>query len=266
MVRGTLSYNAATLLRSKRVRALEAASKASQQALESSPSDTETSNGKPDSPMNVFDQADEFVESIKPKLTQMIGIIGEMKKMAEASTNSALSDEDRKQINVRFVEKRFMIDGMANQTEFGGKKLFNGELMRGALKIPVGIADHEVVEVRFDSLKNDQTGLEGQKIDSLVNARNALKEMDNVLARFQLVGMMFKAKEDEISVKRKRFVEENQIPEEIANARKAKALQDIASRRQEVERLALHLDLKEEQERIAQDEGRERALLINRKI
>jgi hypothetical protein len=266
MRRSAISYNPATLLRAKREKALEAGAKSISRAVESSPSSDQVANIEPDSPMNVFDQADEFVESIKPKLAQIIGIIGEMKKMAEASTNSALSDEDRKQLNVRFVEKRSVIDRMANETEFGGKKLFNGELMRGALKIPVGIADHEVIQVRFDSLKNDQTGLEGQKIDSLVNARNALKEMDNVLARFQLVGMMFKAKEDEINVKRKQFIEEHHIPEEIANARKVKALQEVANKRQEVQRMSLHIDLKEEQERIAQFEGRESALLINRKI
>jgi len=266
MVRRTLVYDAASLLRVKREKAREEAAKLDPKGLEAAPSTEPDSSLEPDSPMRVFDHADEFVEVNKPKVSQMIGIIGEMKKMAEASTNSALSDEDRKQLNIRFVEKRSSIDRMATETEFLGRKLFNGDLMRGSLKIPVGKGPLDVVEVRFESLKNDMTGLEGQKIDTLVNARNALREMDNVYARFQLVGMMFKAKEDEINVKRKQFIDENRIPEEVANARKLKAIQEVANKRQEVQRMTLHIELKEEQERIAEFEGRERALLINRKI
>jgi flagellin-like hook-associated protein FlgL len=266
MVRSAISYNPATLLRAKREKALEAAAKTAPKALESSPPEGEEPSTDPESPLKVFDMADEFVAVIKPKMTQMIGIIVEMKRLAEAATNSVLSDDDRRKLNVGFVEKRNMIERMASDSEFHGRKIFSGDLMRSALKIPVGTGPLDVVEVRFESLKNDATGLEGHKVDSMVNSRNALKDMDNVLARFQLAGMMFKSKEDSIHLKRRQFIEENQISEEVVSARQTKAVEEDANKRWEIQRMTLHLDLKEEQERIADFEGRETALLINRKI
>ena len=265
MSRRAVGYNPSSLLRAKRARVFGESEDVAKKALGAAlPSLDDKDNSN--SPMHVFDDADSFLENIRPKISQMLEMIAEMKKLADASTNSGVSDDDRKGLNGKFVERRREVGRLTEETEFKGKHLFTGDLMKSALKLRVGHGELDVIEVRFEPLKNDVTGLEGQKIDSIVSARKAQKELTEIAARFSLAAMMMKAKEDAINLKRKQFIEENNIPEEVANASKAKAMREVARKRQELQRLSMHIDLKEEQERRAEYEGRERALLINRKI
>lgn len=62
-----------------------------------------------------------------------------IKELAIQAMNDTLTDEDRQKIQLEIEQMKSAIDNIANNTEFNGIKLINGNLKSVTPKVPLSI-------------------------------------------------------------------------------------------------------------------------------
>jgi len=202
--------------------------------------------------------AEKFVEQTVAIAEEISSLFKELIKLNHDSLRVEADDNDRKGIQKQFLTCVKKIDDLALHREVEGKKVFSGAFVKDPIKLHLEEevrAVGESITLRLDPLSAAHLKLDRIKIDTLINARKAVPDLERGKDIVEAVIKMLNTKINSIDYKRRQIAQE---PEQDVS-RQEKPRQDVFSRLK-AESLE---QLREVQEERAEKTGREKALLVN---
>ncbi len=121
-----------------------------------------------------------LVQTAEGGLNESSTLLTRMKELAMQAATDTLSDTERRMVENEYQGMQNELDRIASGTEFGGRKLLNGQ---GAnLDFQVGIGGQKMNRVSYDSgaIRSDSSalGINGGNVRSKDDARNVLGRID----------------------------------------------------------------------------------------
>lgn len=107
-----------------------------------------------------------------------------MRELAVQAASDGLTDTERGYVNTEFAQLLTEIDRVADVTEYNGIKLTDGSAgTSGAMVFQVGARNTANDQIGITLTDQDATALavNGAKVDSLVNAQNAIDTIDTAI-------------------------------------------------------------------------------------
>ncbi len=142
-------------------------------------------------------QAEKFLKAARGGVTEILDVHGELVKFNQAALNSNLDDLDRKKIHAQFAICRTKLDELS-QREFESVKIFSGEFSEAGKKLILNSEKDEFLVVRMDDMSSRGLKVDRLKVDSLVNARKAVQDLEeakrtieqsiaSIISKFQVI-------------------------------------------------------------------------------
>lgn len=103
-----------------------------------------------------------------------------MRELAVQSANGTLSDRDRSALSEEFNQLKANLNSTANQTNFNGKNLLNGDY---EASVQTGSNAGDQVDFELEGSSASDLGVSGSDISSQEGAEDALAEIDSALNR-----------------------------------------------------------------------------------
>lgn len=126
-----------------------------------------------------------FVQVAEGGLGEVSNILTRFRELSIQAASDTIGDQERGFIQKEVDQMLMEIDRIADSTQFGSKKLLNGE--GDQFDFQVGIhSDPEMNTISFNSSENDVTtgtlGVSGLDISSKSGAQDALSQVDEALS------------------------------------------------------------------------------------
>lgn len=121
-----------------------------------------------------------LVQTAEGGLNESSSLLTRMKELAMQAATDTLSDVERRMVENEYQGMQAELDRIAAGTEFGGRKLLNGQ--GSNLDFQVGLGGQKMNRVSYDSgaIRSDSTalGITGGSVRSKDDARNVLGRID----------------------------------------------------------------------------------------
>lgn len=177
----------------------------------------------------------------------------EMLALTNASMNTAIDDDARKLIHKKFQQARTELDTFAKNTELEGEKIFSGIYAETPKELRVHPEKEESVSIVIPSLTATDLGLDRLKVDSLVNARKTMVDLQELEGFFEKLKASFTVKLDNLDFRLNRA---------LINAGEGKK-DELPKLTNKTMKEYYLLDLRTKQEELAKAFGEEVGLLVN---
>jgi flagellin len=113
---------------------------------------------------------------------QISNILQRMRELAVQSSNGALQNADRTNLNTEFGTLKSEVDRIASQTKFNGNTLLSGSTT-AATSFQVGINNNETISVNFGGANATGLGINTDDVSSTTNAGTALTNIDSAITK-----------------------------------------------------------------------------------
>nr|WP_320009614.1 flagellin [uncultured Desulfobulbus sp.] len=113
-------------------------------------------------------------------LSESNNALQRMRELAVQSGNAIYSSSDRAALNKEFGQLQQELGRIAEQTNFNGQKLLNGEFEGASFQ--VGANSGETIEVSIADMSTEALGLRDLNISTATGAQEALKAIDGALS------------------------------------------------------------------------------------
>ena len=196
----------------------------------------------------------QYIEEAHKQVTGIVDRLKNMKDLVEQSNDPKIDDTARKGIQKQFNGLRQEIQNIS-QTDIKGDPLFSGRFASNGKALRFGEKKEEEVVLRINSLTPESLKIKDTRIDSLVMARRATKDIDRALTEVKDTEKMIRVKADVVMVRLERATAEDDDSGGVKIISSSSGLSQSLDARQ--------VDLRMRQESAARAKGRTRALLIN---
>jgi flagellin len=124
-----------------------------------------------------------LVQTAEGGLSETSSLLTRMKELAMSAANDTLGDSDRINVEHEYQMMKAELDRIASNTEFGGRKLLNGQ--GSELEFQVGLGGQKMNRVAYNpgAIRSDSTalGVSSGSVLSKESARNTLGSIDGAL-------------------------------------------------------------------------------------
>lgn len=121
-----------------------------------------------------------LVQTAEGGLSESSTLLTRMKELAIQAATDTLSDTERRMVENEYQGMQFELDRIAAGTEFGGRKLLNGQ--GSSLEFQVGLGGQKMNRVSYDAgaIRSDSNalGISGGRVSTKDDARNVLGRID----------------------------------------------------------------------------------------
>jgi flagellin len=121
-----------------------------------------------------------LVQTAEGGLNETSSLLTRMKELAMQAANDTLTDMDRKHVEGEYQMMREELDRISSNTEFGGRKLLNGE--GSQLEFQVGLGGQSMNRVSYNpgaiNSGSDALGVSGGSVGTKQSAREVLGKID----------------------------------------------------------------------------------------
>lgn len=121
-----------------------------------------------------------MVQTAEGGLNETSNLLSRMKELAMSAANDTLTDSDRRNVENEYQMMRMELDRISSNTEFGGRKLLNGE--GSQLEIQVGLGGQNMNRVSFNAgdinSGSQALGVSGGTVSSKQGAQDILGKID----------------------------------------------------------------------------------------
>ncbi len=122
-----------------------------------------------------------LVQTAEGGLSETTSLLTRMKELAMQAATDTLGDTERRLVENEYQGMQAELDRIAAGTEFGGRKLLNGQ--GSNLDFQVGLGGQKMNRVSYDSgaIRSDSAslGISGGRVTSKEDARNVLGRIDS---------------------------------------------------------------------------------------
>ncbi|MFL5785509.1 MAG: flagellin [Bacteriovoracaceae bacterium] len=126
-----------------------------------------------------------LVQVAEGGLNESSNLLNRMKELAMQAANDTLSDSDRRMVENEYQGMKAELDRIAASTEFGGRKLLNGQ--GSELEFQVGLGGQKMNRVTYNggAIRSDSQalGVHGGTVTSKEGAQNVLGSIDGALEK-----------------------------------------------------------------------------------
>jgi flagellin len=124
-----------------------------------------------------------LVQTAEGGLNETSNLLIRMKELAMSAANDTLADSDRRNVENEYQMMQMELDRISSNTEFGGRKLLNGQ--GSQLEIQVGLGGQNMNRVSFNTAAinsgSQALGVAGGTVSSKFGAQQVLGKIDGAL-------------------------------------------------------------------------------------
>ncbi len=128
-----------------------------------------------------------LIQTAEGAMNEMHSVLQRMRELTVQAANDTNEDDDRKAISLEQEQLVKELDRIADQTEFNGKKLLNGNQSADGINLQVGANKSQVINFKIGSMSAAKlaSGLDGakDKMSTYADATAFLDTIDKAIAK-----------------------------------------------------------------------------------
>ena len=206
----------------------------------------------------LLSKAEKFVIRAQSLLEDLYAKYKTLMALNQSSLKVEADDDGRKGHHREFLAGIQDLNAMATNLEIDGIKLFSGQFSKEGYRMPLTEKGNESVVLRVGALTAQGLKLDRIKIDTLINARKAVADIEKGKDVFEETVKQLNAKFDTIVFKKTKL-ENEKIDDGGSKKLDGKSSQVAIMQRLKQEFLK---EIRATQERLAEEKGEDKALLV----